>query len=102
MPDEKLKRGARIEAGLQIARRHGQFVEIGKKAGVFTHAIWLDRPGASESESQPRYPKSATEAKVRRSERQNPQASAPCGDGRAWGFRREALRRVALTSERRL
>ena len=28
MPNEKFKRGASVEAGLQIARSHGEFVEI--------------------------------------------------------------------------
>ncbi len=39
MTHEKLKRGLPIEAGLQIARGHREFVEIGEKSRMFIHAI---------------------------------------------------------------
>ena len=32
MPNEKLEGGARVEAGLQVARSHGQFIEVCEQA----------------------------------------------------------------------
>jgi hypothetical protein len=41
--DEKLERGVGVKAGLKIARGHGEFVEVGEKAGMLGDESGLHR-----------------------------------------------------------